>query len=140
MDSFCSAHLPFGNSDAIRVGEWVLAVGNPMDLTSTVTAGIISAKGRNINLLEGERGTDRGLTIESFIQTDAAVNRGNSGGALVNMQGQLIGINTAIASRTGSYAGYSFAVPVNLVDKVMRDLIDFGIVLRGYLGVQISVI
>jgi serine protease Do len=131
------AAIPIGNSDELRIGEWVLAVGNPFNLTSTVTAGIVSAKARNINLLS-ERSSKEVVPIESFIQTDAAVNPGNSGGALVNTRGELIGINTAIASQTGSYAGYSFAVPVNLVDKVMRDLIDFGIVQRGYLGVQIS--
>lgn len=131
-------NLSFGNSDIVEVGEWVLAVGNPMDLTSTVTAGIVSAKGRNINLLEGDRGTERGLTIESFIQTDAAVNRGNSGGALVNIYGELIGINTAIASRTGSYAGYSFAIPSSLVKKVMADLLEYGEVKRGFLGVRIQ--
>jgi Do/DeqQ family serine protease len=129
--------IPIGNSDELKIGEWVLAVGNPFNLTSTVTAGIVSAKARNINLLS-ERNTKEVVPIESFIQTDAAVNPGNSGGALVNTRGELIGINTAIASQTGSYSGYSFAVPVNLVDKVMRDLIDFGIVQRGYLGVQIS--
>jgi serine protease Do len=129
--------IPLGNSDNLHIGEWVLAVGNPFNLTSTVTAGIVSAKARNINLLSDRSGTNS-VPIESFIQTDAAVNPGNSGGALVNTQGQLVGINTAIASQTGSYAGYSFAVPVNLVQKVMRDLIDYGIVQRGYLGVQIS--
>jgi len=128
--------IVIGNSDNIQIGEWVLAVGNPFNLTSTVTAGIISAKGRNINLLQ-EKGNTRNVPIESFIQTDAAVNPGNSGGALVNIDGQLIGINTAIASQTGSYSGYSFAIPVNLVKKVMLDLIDYGIVQRGYLGVQI---
>ncbi len=128
--------IPLGNSDELRVGEWVLAVGNPFNLTSTVTAGIVSAKARNINLL-GDR-TKTHVPIESFIQTDAAVNPGNSGGALVNTKGELIGINTAIASQTGSYSGYSFAIPVNLVNKVMRDIIDFGIVQRGYLGVQIA--
>jgi Do/DeqQ family serine protease len=129
--------IPIGNSDELKIGEWVLAVGNPFNLTSTVTAGIVSAKARNINLLS-ERNTQDVVPIESFIQTDAAVNPGNSGGALVNTRGELIGINTAIASQTGSYAGYSFAVPINLVDKVMRDLIDFGIVQRGFLGVQIA--
>jgi S1-C subfamily serine protease len=129
--------IPIGNSDELKIGEWVLAVGNPFNLTSTVTAGIVSAKARNINLLS-ERNTQDIVPIESFIQTDAAVNPGNSGGALVNTRGELIGINTAIASQTGSYAGYSFAVPINLVDKVMRDLIDFGIVQRGFLGVQIA--
>jgi serine protease Do len=129
--------IPLGNSDDLKIGEWVLAVGNPFNLTSTVTAGIVSAKARNINLLSERNGQDI-VPIESFIQTDAAVNPGNSGGALVNTQGQLVGINTAIASQTGSYSGYSFAVPVNLVNKVMSDLIDYGIVQRGYLGVQIS--
>ncbi|MBM3185907.1 MAG: Do family serine endopeptidase [Bacteroidetes bacterium] len=129
--------IPLGNSDDLKIGEWVLAVGNPFNLTSTVTAGIVSAKARNINLLS-ERSGKEIVPIESFIQTDAAVNPGNSGGALVNTKGELVGINTAIASQTGSYSGYSFAVPVNLVQKVMRDLIDYGIVQRGYLGVQIS--
>ncbi|MDF3026389.1 MAG: protease Do [Fluviicola sp.] len=129
--------ISIGNSDDLRVGEWVLAVGNPFNLTSTVTAGIVSAKARNINLLS-DRTSNTNVPIESFIQTDAAVNPGNSGGALVNTKGELIGINTAIASQTGSYSGYSFAVPVNLVNKVMRDIIDFGIVQRAYLGVQIA--
>lgn len=129
--------IPLGNSDDLKVGEWVLAVGNPFNLTSTVTAGIVSAKARNINLLS-DRSKQDVIPIESFIQTDAAVNPGNSGGALVNTRGELVGINTAIASQTGSYSGYSFAVPVNLVEKVMRDLIDYGVVQRGYLGVQIN--
>ncbi len=129
--------IPLGNSDDLHIGEWVLAVGNPFNLTSTVTAGIVSAKARNINLLS-DRTNENVVPIESFIQTDAAVNPGNSGGALVNTKGELVGINTAIASQTGSFAGYSFAVPVNLVQKVMRDLIDYGIVQRGYLGVQIA--
>jgi|LauGreDrversion4_2_1035121.scaffolds.fasta_scaffold13311_4 Do/DeqQ family serine protease len=129
--------IPLGNSDDLHIGEWVLAVGNPFNLTSTVTAGIVSAKARNINLLS-DRTQQNIVPIESFIQTDAAVNPGNSGGALVNTKGELVGINTAIASQTGSYSGYSFAVPVNLVQKVMRDLIDYGIVQRGYLGVQIA--
>ncbi len=128
--------IPLGNSDELRIGEWVLAVGNPFNLTSTVTAGIVSAKARNINLLS-DRSSSK-VPIESFIQTDAAVNPGNSGGALVNVKGELVGINTAIASQTGSYSGYSFAVPVNLVNKVMRDIIDFGIVQRAFLGVQIA--
>jgi Do/DeqQ family serine protease len=123
--------IPFGNSDDVRIGEWVLAVGNPFNLTSTVTAGIVSAKARNINIL-GVQGA-----IESFIQTDAAVNRGNSGGALVNMNGELIGINAAIASNTGSYAGYSFAIPVNIVQKVVNDFLSYGAVQRAYLGVVI---
>jgi serine protease Do len=130
--------LPFvawGNSDDVKVGEWVLAVGNPFNLTSTVTAGIVSAKARNINIIGGN-GSGSGA-VESFIQTDAAVNPGNSGGALVDIQGRLIGINTAIASQTGSFSGYSFAVPVNLVRKVVTDLTEFGTVQRGYLGVNI---
>ncbi|AFM03698.1 periplasmic serine protease, Do/DeqQ family [Bernardetia litoralis DSM 6794] len=125
--------IPFGNSDALQVGEWVLAVGNPFDLTSTVTAGIVSAKARNINILRRRDG----LGVESFIQTDAAVNPGNSGGALVNANGELVGINTAIASTTGSFAGYSFAVPTEIVRKVVTDLREHGIVQRGLLGVQI---
>lgn len=124
--------LLFGNSDSVRVGEWVLAVGNPFNLESTVTAGIVSAKGRNINILGG------GASIESFIQTDAAVNPGNSGGALVNTAGELIGINTAIITETGSYEGYSFAVPSNLVQKIIRDLREFGRVQRAFLGVGIE--
>lgn len=129
--------IVIGNSDNVKVGEWVLAVGNPFNLTSTVTAGIVSAKARNINLLSDRSKSDI-IPIESFIQTDAAVNPGNSGGALVNIRGELIGINTAIQSQTGSYAGYAFAIPVNLVTKVLNDLIDFGIVQRAFLGVQIS--
>lgn len=129
--------VDFGNSDEIRLGEWVLAVGNPLNLTSTVTAGIISAKGRNINILAPETG-ESNAPIESFIQTDAAVNPGNSGGALVNAKGKLIGINTAIKSPTGSFTGYSFAVPANIVKKVVEDLMDFGIVQRAYLGVSIQ--
>jgi serine protease Do len=129
--------VTFGNSDSVKVGEWVLAVGNPFNLTSTVTAGIVSAKGRNINILEGSGGQGSNTAIESFIQTDAAVNPGNSGGALVNTSGELIGINTAIASTTGAYAGYSFAVPSNLVYKVFNDLKTYGMVQRGYLGVNI---
>lgn len=129
--------ITFGNSDSVRVGQWCLAVGNPFNLTSTVTAGIVSAKGRNINILEGNGGGTGNTAIESFIQTDAAVNPGNSGGALVNTDGELIGINTAIASTTGAYAGYAFAVPSNLVFKVYNDLRNFGVVQRGYLGVNI---
>lgn len=129
--------VEFGNSDQVGIGDWVLAVGNPFDLTSTVTAGIVSAKARNINLLRAR--PDRGVfPIESFIQTDAAVNPGNSGGALINTRGELIGINTAIASRTGSYAGYSFAVPSTIVEKVAQDLMRYGEVQRAYLGIQIE--
>jgi serine protease Do len=128
-------NLPFiyyGNSDQVKVGEWALAVGNPFSLTSTVTAGIISAKGRNINILNEK------FAIESFIQTDAAVNPGNSGGALVNANGELIGINSAIASNTGSYSGYSFAVPVNIVRKVVADLLEYGEVQRAFIGVVLE--
>ena len=125
--------LSYGNSDEVQIGEWVLAVGNPFNLTSTVTAGIVSAKARNINIL----GTPDGTSIESFIQTDAAVNRGNSGGALVNTRGELVGINAAIASGNGFYAGYSFAIPVNIVKKVVRDLVDYSEVQRAFLGVSI---
>jgi Do/DeqQ family serine protease len=131
IDDSNTPFITFGNSDAVKIGEWVLAVGNPFNLTSTVTAGIVSAKARNINIL-GTPGA-----IESFIQTDAAVNMGNSGGALVNMNGELIGVNAAIASNTGSYAGYSFAIPVNIVKKVVDDLLNFGQVQRAYLGVTI---
>ena len=128
--------VSYGNSDLVRVGQWVLAVGNPFNLTSTVTAGIVSAKGRNINILEND--PDHGVfPIESFIQTDAAVNPGNSGGALVNSQGELVGINSAIASNTGSYSGYSFAIPVNIVKKIVADLIEFGTVQRAFIGVSI---
>jgi Do/DeqQ family serine protease len=130
-------HLSFVDSDKSKVGEWVLAVGNPFNLNSTVTAGIISAKGRSINILQ--RNSQEGNTaIESFIQTDAAINPGNSGGALVDLNGGLLGINTAIASPTGSYSGYGFAVPSNIVSKIVEDLIQFGIVQRGWLGVSIG--
>jgi Do/DeqQ family serine protease len=121
--------LTYGNSDEVKIGEWVLAVGNPFNLTSTVTAGIVSAKARNINIL-GSQGA-----IESFIQTDAAINPGNSGGALVNTRGELIGINAAIASGTGYYTGYSFAIPVNIVRKVVGDFMKFGKIQRAFLGV-----
>lgn len=119
-----------GNSELVNVGEWVLAVGNPFNLTSTVTAGIVSAKGRNINILRDK------FPIESFIQTDAAINPGNSGGALVNAEGKLIGINTAILSRTGSYAGYGFAIPVNIVKKVFNDLVKYGEVQKAFTGAE----
>ncbi len=124
--------LPFvsiANSDNVKVGEWVLAVGNPFNLTSTVTAGIVSAKARNINISGGKM-------VESFIQTDAAVNPGNSGGALVNVRGELVGINTAISSQTGSYVGYSFAVPSNIAKKVIEDLMEFGDVRTAYMGIS----
>ncbi len=141
--------VKFGNSDDARVGEWVLAVGNPFNLTSTVTAGIVSAKGRGIGIIGTEENQDEnpfGPTrmqkqqantgIESFIQTDAAINPGNSGGALVNTRGELIGINAAIASHTGSYEGYGFAIPINLAKKVLNDIQKFGAVKRGYVGVK----
>jgi Do/DeqQ family serine protease len=124
--------LSYGNSDDVKIGEWVLAVGNPFNLNSTVTAGIISAKGRN-NILNANN-----RPIESFIQTDAVVNPGNSGGALVNTTGELVGINTAIATSNGTYQGYSFAVPVNIVKKVVSDLVEFGTVQRAYMGVSIQ--
>ncbi len=133
--------LPFvnyGNSDDVKVGEWVLAVGNPFNLNSTVTAGIVSAKGRNINILEHNAQGGSLAPIESFIQTDAAVNPGNSGGALVSTTGDLVGINTAIASNNGSYQGYSFAIPVNIVKKVVSDLIEFGTVQRAFIGLSIQ--
>lgn len=150
--------VKFGNSDAVKVGEWVLAVGNPFKLTSTVTAGIISAKGRGIGIIGSEdQGEQDQMTpfgrmhiqrdggepklnsaIESFIQTDAAINPGNSGGALVNERGELIGINSAIASQTGSYEGYGFAIPINLARKVLNDIEKYGAVKRGYLGVSFS--
>jgi Do/DeqQ family serine protease len=124
--------IELGNSDDVRVGEWALAVGNPFDLTSTVTAGIISAKGRDIDIIKG------GKAIESFIQTDAAVNPGNSGGALVDVNGRLIGINSAIATPTGVFAGYSFAIPVNLVKRIADDLMKYGEYRRAYLGVNVA--
>ncbi len=124
--------LVLGNSDSLQIGEWVLAVGNPFDLSSTVTAGIVSAKARNINILE------EATSIESFIQTDAAVNPGNSGGALVNTNGELVGITSAIITYSGQYEGYSFAIPVNLVQKIIKDIKEFGVVQRGFLGVSID--
>lgn len=124
-------YIPFGDSDQLKVGEWVLAVGNPFNLTSTVTAGIVSAKGRG-NIGGGTN------SIQSFIQTDAAINPGNSGGALVNTQGQLVGINTAIYSQTGSFAGYGFAVPISMAGKIVADIKEYGAVQRAVLGVQIT--
>ncbi len=149
--------IPFGNSDNLKVGEWVLAVGNPMNLGTTVTAGIVSAKARNLGIIDSEKNenqyqnnpfiqqqqqqqpskSSKSLSIESFIQTDAAVNPGNSGGALVNLRGDLVGINTAIVSPTGTFTGYSFAIPVNIVAKVVGDLQKFGQVQRAMLGVTI---
>lgn len=125
-------YTKFSNSDDLKVGQWVLAVGNPFNLNSTATAGIVSAKGRNIHILN-----DQQFPIESFIQTDAAVNPGNSGGALVNLNGDLVGINAAIASNTGSYTGYSFAIPANIVRKVTKDLLEYGKVQRGFVGITL---
>ena len=124
--------LPIGTSDDVRVGDWVVAVGNPFRLTSTVTAGIVSALGRQLQIIEDQ------FRIENFIQTDAAINPGNSGGALVNLDGELIGINTAIASRTGAYEGYGFAIPSALMERVVTDLMEYGEMKRGYLGVSIQ--
>ena len=147
--------VKLGNSDAVKVGEWVLAVGNPFKLTSTVTAGIVSAKGRGIGIIGSEDNQDQqnpfGRTsnagqpklnkaIESFIQTDAAINPGNSGGALVNTNGELVGINSAIASHTGSYEGYGFAIPINLAKKVLNDIQKYGAVHRGYVGISFTAI
>ena len=132
IDASSLEHLKFSNSDSIKVGEWVLAVGNPFNLNSTVTAGIVSAKARSINILNKKNG------IESFIQTDAAINPGNSGGALVNTDGDLVGINTAIQSNTGSYTGYGFAIPSNMVQKVVSDLKNYGEVRRAYIGIHIT--
>lgn len=129
-DSF--HYIRYGDSDSLMVGEWVLAVGNPFNLTSTVTAGIVSAKGKNIGIIQDQ------YRMESFIQTDAAVNRGNSGGALVDIRGNLVGINTAIISPSGGYAGISFAVPVAIVRKVVKDLVEYGVVQRAILGVSIQ--
>jgi len=124
--------ITFGNSDELRIGEWVLAVGNPFNISSTVTAGIVSAKGRSMAIIEDT------YRIESFIQTDASVNRGNSGGALVNLRGEMVGINTAILSPTGGNVGISFAIPSSIVQKVVKDLIEFGTVQRAIMGVQIQ--
>jgi len=132
IDATDLPYIPFGNSDNVKVGQWVLAVGNPFNLTSTVTAGIISAKGRNIDINKNRR------AIESYIQTDAVVNPGNSGGALVNTRGELIGINSAIESITGSYMGYSFAIPSNIAKKVIEDMMLYGKVQRAYMGVNVD--
>jgi S1-C subfamily serine protease len=132
VDESNLSYIQYGNSDDVRLGQWVLAVGYPLTLETTVTAGIVSAKYRNIGINQQKSGNN---AIESFIQTDAAVNPGNSGGALVNARGELIGINAAIASPTGSYAGYSFAIPSNIVKKVVNDMMKFGNVQRAYLGV-----
>ena len=130
--------ITLGDSDALKLGEWVLAVGYPLDLESTVTAGIVSAKGRKIGILDqniDKNAAKPDVPVEAFIQTDAAINPGNSGGALVNLRGELVGINSAIASATGYYSGYGFAVPVSLVKKVSADLLKYGNVQRGYIGI-----
>ena len=132
IDASSLRPIKFYNSDLMKVGEWVLAVGNPYNLNSTVTAGIISAKGRNINILHNP------YAIESFIQTDAVINPGNSGGALVNIDGELVGLNTAIKSNTGSYTGYGFSIPSNLVQSVVKDLKEVGYVKRAFIGVQVE--
>jgi S1-C subfamily serine protease len=137
-DNFPVARL--GDSDALEIGEWVLAVGNPLELSSTVTAGIVSAKGRNIHILdqpntENPNRSSASWAIENFIQTDAAINPGNSGGALVNLRAEVVGINTAIATQTGGYMGYGFAIPINLARKIMSDLIEKGFVTRAWLGI-----
>ena len=136
IDAEDLAYLPFGNSDLVKVGEPVLAIGNPFNLTSTVTSGIISAKARNMHIIDNPRSNE--TPLESFLQTDAAVNSGNSGGALVNSQAQLVGIVTAIASGNGNYIGYSFAIPSNIAVKVAADLQRYGYVQRGYLGLQVT--
>ncbi|MFK8038233.1 MAG: S1C family serine protease [Crocinitomicaceae bacterium] len=138
IDGFNLKHTLFANSDELKLGEWVLAVGNPLNLQTTVTAGIVSAKNRNIDLLAGNFNPEKNVfPVESFIQTDAAVNSGNSGGALVNDKGELVGINTAIASGTGYYTGYSFAIPSNIVKKVTYDLMSYGEVKRVQLGINL---
>lgn len=131
-----------GNSDKIRIGEWVMAIGNPMSFASTVTAGIISARGRDLNIIRGSNRQEAGYAVENFIQTDAAINPGNSGGALVDLSGAVIGINTAIATNgiTGNYIGYGFAIPINLAKAVANQLIEYGEVVRGYIGVNISAV
>lgn len=124
-------YLDYGNSDKLKVGAWVMAIGNPFNLTSTATVGIVSAKARTLNLSAGQ------IPLESFIQTDAVTNRGNSGGALINLKGELVGINTAIASSTGSFSGYSFAIPVTIVQKVVNDILKYGSTRRGFLGISV---
>ena len=131
-------YLVYGNSDEVKLGQWVLAIGYPLTLETTVTAGIISAKGRSIGINERQTRGSNVSPVESFIQTDAAVNQGNSGGALVTTDGKLVGINSAILAPSGTYAGYSFAIPVNLAKKIVNDIVEFGDVQRGYIGIQYS--
>lgn len=131
--------VKFANSDKTEIGDWVLALGSPLGLESTVTAGIVSAKGRDINIVGRDlSATSRGYAVESFIQTDAVINPGNSGGPLINSEGEVVGVNTAIASRTGVYAGYGFAIPSNLAQRILKDLIAYGEVRRGYIGINIG--
>ena len=137
IDATALPYLVYGNSDDVKIGQWVLAIGYPLNLETTVTAGIVSAKARSLGLNKDKSGNSAGA-VESFIQTDAAVNMGNSGGALVNTDGRLIGVNSAIASPTGYYSGYSYAIPVNIVKKVVEDIMKFGTVQRGYLGIAFS--
>jgi Do/DeqQ family serine protease len=137
IDATALPYLVYGNSDDVKIGQWVLAIGYPLNLETTVTAGIVSAKARSLGLNKDRTGNP-GNAVESFIQTDAAVNMGNSGGALINTDGKLIGINSAIASPTGYYSGYSYAIPVNIAKKVVDDIIKFGTVQRGYLGIQFA--
>ncbi len=139
IDASALPYLIYGNSDEVKIGQWVLAIGYPLNLETTVTAGIVSAKARSLGLNKDKSG-NAGGAVESFIQTDAAVNMGNSGGALINTDGKLIGINSAIASPTGYYSGYSYAIPVNIAKKVVDDIIKFGTVQRGYLGIQFSAV
>jgi S1-C subfamily serine protease len=134
IDATALPYLVYGNSDDVKIGQWVLAIGYPLNLETTVTAGIVSAKARSLGLNRDKTGNPGGA-VESFIQTDAAVNMGNSGGALINTDGRLIGVNSAIASPTGYYSGYSYAIPVNIVKKVVDDIMKFGTVQRGYLGI-----
>src|SRR5688572_16334231 len=138
IDGKAFPYLVYGNSDEVKLGQWVLAIGYPLTLETTVTAGIVSAKGRSIGINERQtRGTNVS-PVESFIQTDAAVNQGNSGGALVTTDGKLIGINSAILAPSGTYAGYSFAIPVNIAKKIVNDIVEFGEVQRGYIGIQFA--
>jgi S1-C subfamily serine protease len=132
IDGVGFPYLVYGNSDEVKIGQWVLAIGYPLTLETTVTAGIVSAKARSIGINSRQSTTP----VESFIQTDAAVNQGNSGGALVTTDGKLIGINSAILAPSGTYAGYSFAIPVNIAKKIVNDIVEFGDVQRGYLGIQ----
>jgi serine protease Do len=138
IDGTSFPYLVYGNSDEVKLGQWVLAIGYPLTLETTVTAGIVSAKGRSIGINERQTRGSNVSAVESFIQTDAAVNQGNSGGALVTTDGKLVGINSAILAPNGTYAGYSFAIPVNIAKKIVNDIIEFGDVQRGYLGISFA--